>query len=77
MKGRDLQSDVEVSKYLAFKLGLTMEWFDAPLDLLFGATPKEVIMAGEGKHLIEWLESRLGILTNEPVKLNDGKQRPD
>lgn len=70
----DTQADIEVSKYLARKLGLTIEWFDKPLDLLFGATPKEVIMAGEGEHVIAWLESRLGISTiDEPVKLSNGK----
>lgn len=47
--------------YLAHKLGCDDKWFTTKQDFLFYQTPEEVINKRDGQHLIEWLESRLGL----------------
>jgi hypothetical protein len=39
----------------------TCHWLIAPNFILFGETPLEVIMRGEGEPLITWLMERLGL----------------
>jgi hypothetical protein len=50
-----------VVSYLGYKLGVTESWFNESQDFLFGKTPTEIVLEGEGKILIEWLEERLGL----------------
>lgn len=42
----------------------TSSWLMAPNAILFGDTPFEVCMRGEGEKLIEWLNQRLGKIAN-------------
>jgi len=37
-----------------------INWFNSPNTLLFGESPFEVCIRGEGKLLIKWLKDRLG-----------------
>jgi hypothetical protein len=50
-----------IVEYLGKKLGIEMPWYTTPQEFLFNCTPREVILRGDGKELIEWLESRLGL----------------
>lgn len=50
-----------IASYLADKLNMDEKWFETELDILFGATPMEVILRGDGEELIGFLEERLGL----------------
>lgn len=38
---------------------LLQNWLDSPQECLFGSTPKEVCLRGEGQHLLQWLTDKL------------------
>lgn len=60
----EMKDSLKLSKEDLLKLqGETERWLMSPNQLLFGKSPFEVCISGEGKELIMWLASKLGIDT--------------
>lgn len=59
------EEQIELQKiivaYLGLKLGVESSWYTTKQDFLFDQSPQEVIDKGEGKHLVRWMEERLGL----------------
>jgi uncharacterized protein (DUF2384 family) len=37
-----------------------IQWINSPTPLLFGSSPRDFILCGEGDKIIEWLKERQG-----------------
>lgn len=48
--------------YLAEKLGCEETWYITPSFDFFGKTPLDVVLEGDGDTVIEYLETRLGLI---------------
>lgn len=56
-----LMEQTTIIVYLARKLGCDDNWYETKQEFLFGKTPRDIVMEGEGQLIIDWLESRLGL----------------
>ena len=56
-----LNAQMIIIVYLARKLGCDDKWYESKQDFLFGKSPQQVVMEGDGQLIIEWLETRLGL----------------
>lgn len=55
------EHQIVIIAYLAEKLECEENWFTTPDELFFGKSPYEVVLAGDGDTMIEFLEIRLGL----------------
>ena len=66
-----MKKELEIQNQLIEAINLTLElfkddtiagvkWFQSPNDYLFGATPFEVCLRGDGEGLLNFLKAKLG-----------------
>lgn len=65
MNNTQIDWQVTIIAYLMKKLNVPGKWYIESNDFLFGQSPQDLVMSGNGQFIIEFLEERAGLRNGE------------